>query len=103
MNPIFKQLLKPFHKTATDADLGRPDRRLSLTKHESITVCNECEEQIQYLSAGDETWRYCENCHLTEGDTFTIEGADDCDCSFGDDGISPSVCRQCRVRKEMGL
>lgn len=39
---------------------------------EPVRVCAECYEQIEVLRAGDEGWDYCENCHLTEGDTLEI-------------------------------
>jgi hypothetical protein len=37
-----------------------------------ITVCAECNEAIEIISRGDESWDYCENCHQVEGDTREI-------------------------------
>lgn len=46
---------------------------------EMIRVCAFCCEEIKVLSAGDESWDYCEGCHQIEGDTaeITIEEYED--------------------------
>lgn len=97
----FPPLKRPFHKTAKDADVGRPDRRLKIATDWTITVCNECESEIKRV--GPDLLDWCENCQSLEQPTFTIEGADDCDCSMGADGDTPTTCRQCRARGELGV
>lgn len=37
-----------------------------------VTVCVNCYEEIQGLSAGDEGWDYCEGCHQVEPDTMEM-------------------------------
>jgi formamidopyrimidine-DNA glycosylase len=37
-----------------------------------MRVCSECSEEIQAVSAGDESWDWCESCQQVEGDTETI-------------------------------
>lgn len=36
-----------------------------------MIVCRDCYEEIQYKSAGDEIWNYCEGCNQVEG--YTVE------------------------------
>lgn len=37
-----------------------------------MTVCSYCYEEIEYKSAGDESWSYCKGCNQVEGDTEEI-------------------------------
>lgn len=99
----FPPLKRPFHKTAKDADVGRPDRRLKIVPE--LLVCNECEEEVELRGAPGDKLVWCENCQMLEGGTFSLSASavDDCDCSMGDDGATPTRCRQCEVRGRLGL
>lgn len=91
-----------FMRIATDADLNRPDKRLRIA--DETLHCAECEEMVEFKRTADERFVWCENCQLLEGDTFTVGPAcDDCDCSHGPDGATPTRCRQCRVREGLGV
>lgn len=40
---------------------------------EQVTVCEGCEEPIRQISAGDESWDYCDGCeHVVEGHTKSM-------------------------------
>lgn len=38
-----------------------------------VRICKWCREEITCVSAGDESWDYCEGCNQTEGDIVTLE------------------------------
>jgi len=38
-----------------------------------MKICTHCYEPTETLTAGDEMWEYCPNCHLMEGETEDIE------------------------------
>lgn len=97
MKTITKPLWYP--RTATDKDLGRKDRRLALTEHETLTCCEDCEEPITFRRNGDDTDAFCVSCQTVFPKTFTVAPGD-CDCSMGADGATPSLCRACSVRRE---
>lgn len=56
IGPLFIPLCKPFHKTARDKDLRRPDRRLALTEPKA-DACPNCGSTFEFED-GD----CCEGC-----------------------------------------
>lgn len=68
---------------------------------ESVLVCAECYEPVELK--GEDALSWCESCQQLEGETFEVGPAgDDCDCSYGDDGATPTRCRQCDIRSGWG-
>ena len=51
---------------------GRFSLLIDQPQIETVTVCSHCLEEIQGISAGDESWSYCESCQQVEGDTIEI-------------------------------
>lgn len=42
-----------------------------------MRMCAECDEEIRVIHAGDESWDYCEACHMIEGNTIDTEDYED--------------------------
>lgn len=49
-----------------------PGPRMAREDEEVFRVCADCLEEISGISAGDESWDYCEGCNQTEGPTCYV-------------------------------